>query len=96
MSDCPVFLRRYVIYPCRKSKAHSAQIEAEQEHVAGIFHLWHKRYVECLELFYCFQWQGALYCFVNAGVHMAERIALLCEFALYGAIVCCAEYAHIE
>lgn len=77
-------------------EAHAAQIEAHQEHVAGVVEAGRLLQVEILDFAQDGYGQCAFHGFVHTGEHVAERLSILSDVFFHGAIVEGAQYPHIE
>lgn len=77
-------------------EAHSPEIETHKEHVTGEVKRWSQGKVQRLDLLYQYQRQCSLHSLVNAGIYMAERIAVLDDVIFDRSVIDRPEYAGVE
>lgn len=77
-------------------EAHSSEIKAHKEHIAGVVECRSQGQVQCLDLLDDSQRQGAFDSLVNAGIDMAERIAVLDDVILDRTVIDSSEYAGVK
>lgn len=77
-------------------EAHSPEIKAHKEHIAGVVERRSQRQIQCLNFLDYRHRQRAFDCLVNARIDVAERIAVLDDIVLNRPVIDGTEYSGVE